>query len=111
MHGDIYPLILVCICVDHMTSSWYKQTGTGTQISSSDVSEHVEVWCYTLFSGRLVARVQITSIVASAVPCSIPRSRKEGEASPEPECFICSCAYDCLLVWAEGDVENTIFMA
>ena len=71
-------------------------------LSSSDISEHVEVWCYTLFS-CLVASVQVAVVVC---PCSLP----EREASPESECFICSCTHDCLLVWTEGDVENTVLM-
>ena len=73
-------------------------------LSSSDISEHVEVWCCTLFS-HLVARVQVASIVAG--PCSL----REGEASPESECLICSCTHDCLLVWTKRDVENTVLVA
>ena len=77
-------------------------------LSSSDVSEHAEVRCHTLFSRR-IARVQIASIMAGATPSSL--SPCEREASPEPKCLICSCTHDRLLVWAEGDVKNTILMA
>ena len=69
--------------------------------SSSDVSEHVEIGRCTF--SCLTASVQVAAIMAG--PASLQR-----ETSPEPERFIRSCAHNGLLVWTEGDMENTILV-
>jgi hypothetical protein len=59
MHGDVTLIVVYVYAIDCVID-----------LSSSDVSEHVKVWCYTLFS-RLVARVQVAATVAGAAPCSL----------------------------------------
>lgn len=64
MNVDHSSLVVSWCDVDRQSMHGVYAIDCVIDLSSSDVSEHVKVWCNTLFS-RLVARVHI------AAPCTL----------------------------------------